>query len=52
MKTTPSTSTANGGQRGGVARAARPMLLATFAKAELVQDVPDITPHIHASQAS
>ena len=52
MTPTASTALPGDGSLGAVPRMVRPMLLATFAKAELVKDVPDIDPHIHASQGS
>ncbi|WP_306358353.1 hypothetical protein [Nocardia sp. CC213A] len=50
--TTTSPQSSHGSDRGPVPKTVRPMLLATFAKAELMENVPDITPHIHASQSS
>ncbi|WP_405135116.1 hypothetical protein [Nocardia sp. NBC_01388] len=49
--TTPASLTGDSAFRA-VPRMVRPTLLATFAKAELVKDVPDIDPHIHSSQGS
>ncbi|GAB4590129.1 hypothetical protein [Nocardia sp. IFM 10818] len=37
---------------GGADAAVRPALLATFPKRDLAADVPDLAPHIHASQGS
>ncbi|WP_280186360.1 MULTISPECIES: hypothetical protein [Nocardia] len=40
-------------RRGGPGKALRPTVLATFAKSELVDELPEvITPHIHSSQSS
>ncbi|NNH73741.1 hypothetical protein HLB23_28460 [Nocardia uniformis] len=52
MTTITPSSLPGGSRRGAVPRTVRPVLLATFSKAELVEDVPDIDPHIHASQGS